>query len=71
MTYHVTKPASKRWVGNKLVPGADCPAKDMQTREEACVNHAPCTVGVHADVYTNGGPAMHGNLVPTSGNQPP
>lgn len=71
MTYHVTNAASKRWVGDQLVAGADCEAKDMQTREEACVNHAPCIVSVHADVYTKSGPAMHGNLAPTTGGQPP
>lgn len=71
MTYHVTKAASKRWVGDQLVAGADCEAKDTQKRKEACVNHAPCIVSVHADVYTKSGPAMHGNLAPTTGGQPP
>jgi hypothetical protein len=70
-TYHIHKPAMSRWVGRKLVPGADCEAKDMQTRHEKCFNKAECTVGLHADVYTQNGATMHANLVPTAHAQSP
>eukprot|EP00775_Hariotina_reticulata_P004295 gene4295-4547_t len=63
MTYHIYKPAMARWVDGVLVPGAPCPAQDLQTREEDCVNNAKCVVPLHADVYSQSGTGVHADLV--------
>jgi hypothetical protein len=62
MTYHITKPAMSRFVNGQLVPGADCEARDMQTRDEECFNKQNCTLALHADVYSKSGGAVHGDL---------
>lgn len=70
MTFHVYRPTQVRWVNGTLVRGAECEAKDMQTKEESCFNNTACPVSMHADVYSQSGSVMHGDLVQTEHVQP-
>jgi hypothetical protein len=74
LTYHITKPAMSRMVGGKLLPGAPCPAKDLQTKDVVCNNTQKCTLDLHADVSLKSaggqGPVVHADLVPTPHGPP-